>query len=271
MTPFRAARIERTGVDGAQLPCLLAEMPNRPRWVHALLMVCVLTFVGCLHARAGAQDDAPQTGVVPSQSGTPQTQPPEEKEGPSSNADAKAGREHGPPDLSLEELQLDQPGQRVKVLDELYDQLGHTKDAEDALPIAEAIEQIWRISGSDTIDLLLDRADNFVKGADLDMAAQVLDSVVELAPEDAEGWHQRAMVHFMQQDYQAALADWKRGLVIDPRHYKALNGLGLVLEDLDDKKGALEAFRKALEVNPFLDSARQRIEELSRAVEGQDI
>jgi tetratricopeptide (TPR) repeat protein len=79
------------------------------------------------------------------------------------------------------------------------------------------------------------------------------------------------MVHFMQQDYQAALADLKRGLVIDPRHYKALNGLGLVLEELDDKKGALEAFRKALEVNPFLDSARQRIEELFREVEGQDI
>ena len=177
----------------------------------------------------------------------------------------------GEPDLSLEDLHLDEPGQRAKALGELYDELGHAKDAADALPIAEAIEQIWRISGSDTIDLLLDRADNFVKGADLDMAAQVLDSVVELAPEDAEGWHQRAMVHFMQQDYQAALADWKRGLVIDPRHYKALNGLGLVLEELGDKKGALEAFRKALKVNPFLDSARQRIEELSRAVEGQDI
>jgi tetratricopeptide (TPR) repeat protein len=255
---------------------MLAEMTNLPRWAHVLLTVCVLTFVGCfdarvLPARAGAQDDAPQTGAAPSQSGTPQGQPSEDEEGPSSNADAKTEREHGPPDLSLEELQLDEPGQRAKVLGELYDQLGHAKDAEDALPIAEAIEQIWRISGSDTIDLLLDRADTFVKGADLDMAAQVLDSVVELAPDDAEGWHQRAMVHFMQQDYQAALADLKRGLVIDPRHYKALNGLGLVLEELDDKKGALEAFRKALEVNPFLDSARQRIEELFREVEGQDI
>ena len=71
--------------------------------------------------------------------------------------------------------------------------------------------------------------------------------------------------------HQPALADLKRALVIDPQHYQALNGLGVLLQELGDKKGALEAFRKALQVNPFLDSARQRIEELSRSVEGQDI
>ena len=67
------------------------------------------------------------------------------------------------------------------------------------------------------------------------------------------------------------MSDLKRALLLDPQHYKALYGLGNVLIELGDKKGALEAFRKALKVNPFLDSARQRVDELKREVEGQDI
>ena len=207
----------------------------------------------------------------------------QELQAPSSNQDAKTGRDlksgepqpspngESAPDPSVEDLQLGEPGRRDKVLAELYDQLGRAKDAEAAGPISDAIQQVWRLSGSDTIDLLISRADTFVKQSDLDMALQVLNQVVELAPQDAEGWHQRAMVHYLQHDDQQALTDIRRALVIDPQHYKALDGLGVVLQRLGDKKGALEAYRKALKVNPFLDSARQAVEELSRAVEGQDI
>ena len=47
--------------------------------------------------------------------------------------------------------------------------------------------------------------------------------------------------------------------------------MGVVLQATGAKKEALQAYRKALEVNPFLDDARQEVESLSRDVEGQDI
>jgi tetratricopeptide (TPR) repeat protein len=114
------------------------------------------------------------------------------------------------------ELPLADPGERPRMLAQLYDQLSSAASADAAEPIIEAIEQVWRISGSDTVDLLMQRADNFVKQADTDMALQVLDSSIEIAPEDAEGWHQRSMVHFLRQDYQRSLADLRCALALDP-------------------------------------------------------
>ncbi len=283
-------------------------MITRRGSANPLLAVLVLTLIGVFGVRfsaasAGQENEDPGTEqseplqADPSDTDSSDTdqetgtsldggdapEPGQELQGPSSNQDAKSGRDlksgepqsspngESAPDPSAEDLQLGEPGRRDKVLAELYDQLGRAKDAEAAGPISDAIEQVWRLSGSDTIDLLMSRADTFVKQSDLDMALQVLNQVVELAPQDAEGWHQRATVHYLQQDDQQALADIRRALVIDPQHYKALDGLGVVLQRLGDRKGALEAYRKALKVNPFLESARQAVEELSRAVDGQDI
>jgi tetratricopeptide (TPR) repeat protein len=174
-------------------------------------------------------------------------------------------------DLLGREAPFADPTSRARALNDLYGQLRSARDATAAELITEAIEEAWRISGSDTVDLLMSRVDSFVLAADLDVALEVLDAVTEIAPDDAEGWHQRAIVSFMKKDYERALSDLKRALAIDPKHYKAIHDLGVVLQQTGDKKGALEAYRKALDVNPFLEQARQAAEELAREVDGQDI
>lgn len=163
------------------------------------------------------------------------------------------------------------PEIRAITLDRLYDQLGSAKDEKSAEQISEAIEQAWRNSGSDTVDLLMTRVDGFILDADLDLALEVLDAATELAPQDAEVWHQRALVNFMKGDSKRALTDLNRALQADPRHYKALRDLGVVLRETGDKKGALEAYRKALKINPFLDQAKAAEQELTHDVEGRDI
>ena len=160
---------------------------------------------------------------------------------------------------------------RPKLLAELYDRLGAARNAEAAQPIMAAIEEVWRISGSDTVDLLVSRAEHFIKEADLELALQILDAAADIAPEDAEVWHQRAKVHALQQNEERALADLRRTLTIDPKHYQAINELGRMLEGLGAKKEALKSYRKALEVNPFLDDTRRTVEALSREVEGQEL
>ena len=109
---------------------------------------------------------------------------------------------------------------------------------------------------------LMPRVDAFVLSADLDLAVQVLDAVTEIAPDNARPGISAGIVHFMQNDTDRALTDLRRALAIDPRHYKAMRDLGAVLQQTGDKKGALEAYRKALEINPFLEQAR-RVEDSS--------
>lgn len=163
------------------------------------------------------------------------------------------------------------PVVRAAILNQLYDRLRSARDAAAAQPITEAIEESWRHSGSDTVDLLMSRVDTFVLDTNLDLAMQVLDAVTELAPDDAEAWHQRGIVHLMQKDTEQALGDLKRAFAMDRNNYKALRDLGAVLQQTGDKKGALDAYRKALEVNPFLEQARRAAEELAHEIEGQDI
>jgi tetratricopeptide (TPR) repeat protein len=174
-------------------------------------------------------------------------------------------------DVLPDEAPFADPALRGEVLKELYAQLRKAKDAAAAQPIVEAIEATWHHSGSDTVDLLMSRVDAFVLQGDLDLATQVLDAVTDLAPEDAEAWYQRAIVHSMQDDSEAALADLKHTLAIDPNHYKALRDLGAALAQAGDKKGALDAYRRALEVNPFFEQVRRAEKALSFDVEGKDI
>jgi tetratricopeptide (TPR) repeat protein len=196
----------------------------------------------------------------------------------------KSGSEDAPPPQSTEEskqdklgppgeadLPLPTPVERPKMLGDLYEQLGKAKDAEAAAPIAQAIENLWLTTGSATVDLLMSRAVRFTKESDLDLALEILDATADMAPEEAEVWYLRAKVHYRQKRYEMALADLKRALDRDPKHYRALEDLGLVLEALGTKKEALEAYRQALKVNPFLGDAHQAVEFLSREVGGRDI
>ncbi|HEY6921547.1 MAG TPA: tetratricopeptide repeat protein [Methyloceanibacter sp.] len=163
------------------------------------------------------------------------------------------------------------PLDRNKMLGQLYDQLSSAKDLGAARPIMDSIEELWRTSGSDTVDLLLSRVDHFTKDADLDLAGQVLDALTDLAPDNAEVWHKRATVEALSNDYAGALADLRRSLNLDPRNYDAISDLGSVLQQVGEKKEALEAYRKALKANPFLDEARDAVKELTHEVDGQDI
>jgi tetratricopeptide (TPR) repeat protein len=175
----------------------------------------------------------------------------------------------GPP--AEAEVPLPTPVDRPKALGELYQQLGAAQDAEAAAPIAQAIENLWRTTGSATVDLLMSRAERFTKDSDLDLALEILDATADMAPDEAEVWYLRAKVHYQQRRYELALSDLKRALERDPKHYRALEDLGLVLEALGTKKEALEAYRQALKINPFLGDAHQAVEFLSREVGDRDI
>jgi len=95
--------------------------------------------------------------------------------------------------------------------------------------------------------------------------------VVKLRPDYVEGWNRRATLYYLQNDYAHSLEDIEQVLVREPRHFGALAGLGMIMQDLGDEKRALDAFRKALAVNPYLDKVPELVKTLTEKVEGRDI
>ena len=57
----------------------------------------------------------------------------------------------------------------------------------------------------------------------------------------------------------------------EPRHFGALAGLGMILEEVGEDKLALDAYRKALAVNPHMQKIPEQVKTLTEKVEGRDI
>jgi tetratricopeptide (TPR) repeat protein len=104
-----------------------------------------------------------------------------------------------------------------------------------------------------------------------DVALKMLDAVVKLRPDYIEAWNRRATIHYLKNDYARSLQDIREVLIREPRHFGALAGLGMIMQDIGDEKRALEAFRKALAVNPHLEKVPELVKTLTEKVEGRDI
>jgi len=160
---------------------------------------------------------------------------------------------------------------RDVLLDTLYQRLQQAETPQRAKSVAQQIQRIWRSSDSPSTDLLLARAMSLISSEEYSLALAILDTVVISEPEFAEGWSQRAMVHFQKRDFRAALRDLRRVLALDPKHYRAMQGVAVILNEFGEKERALKAYRRVLEVYPLKKEAREAVEELRRDVEGQDI
>lgn len=160
-------------------------------------------------------------------------------------------------------------GQAV-TLDKLFERLAAAKTAEEAKGIANLIQRRWARSGSDTADLLMTRAQDALKARELPLAIELLDRVITLEPDWAEGWNQRANALFLAGDPIRSLLDIAETLKREPRHYGAMMGLGTILRQQGDDKRAMVAYRRALAVYPQLEGVKDAVESLKLEVDGRD-
>jgi tetratricopeptide (TPR) repeat protein len=159
----------------------------------------------------------------------------------------------------------------AKNLNFLFGALQAAPDAETAKAIESRIWALWMVSGSDTTNLLMTRVHSAVEGKDLDLAVKLLDAVIKIRPGYVEAWNRRATIYYMKRDYGRALADIRQVLKREPRHFGALSGLGLILQDIGDQKQALEVYRRTLKIYPRIERIPDLVKELSVKVEGRDI
>ena len=159
--------------------------------------------------------------------------------------------------------------EREERLDQLFAILKDAKNKQLSQKAVQEIESIWSKSGSDTIDLLVEWAGEAANNKEYGKALDFLDNVVRLKPDYAEGWNKRATVHFLNKDYGLSIADVERTLELEPRHFGALAGLGIMLQDYNEDARALEFMQRALEINPSLEHLKKRTQTLREKIKGR--
>jgi tetratricopeptide (TPR) repeat protein len=159
-------------------------------------------------------------------------------------------------------------GPREQQLDKMFTRLQETSSETEGQALSQAIWIVWTTSDDSNVNDLMRRGLREMSQKNLAEALELFDRMVKYAPEFAEGWNKRATVNFMLGDYEASVADIQKTLALEPRHFGALSGLGMIYEELDRLPLALKAYEEALKANPYLANAKEQVRELKKKLQG---
>ncbi|MET0632918.1 MAG: tetratricopeptide repeat protein [Xanthobacteraceae bacterium] len=180
---------------------------------------------------------------------------------------AESGRMIEPPS----NLPRAQRGDKTQNLDRLFEALKIAPDDESAKYIENRIWAIWLASGSDTANLLMGRVKTAMEAKDFELAIRLLNAIIDMRPNFIEAWNRRATLYYMKKDFTRAIGDIREVLAREPRHFGALAGLGIILQEFGDDKRALDAFRRALAIHPHIERVPDMVKRLSDKIDGREI
>ncbi|MEX2630719.1 MAG: tetratricopeptide repeat protein [Tistlia sp.] len=144
-------------------------------------------------------------------------------------------------------------------LGDLFRELRGAADPVMASRPQNAIWSIWIETEDAEAQALMAAGIAALEARDFKRALAVYDLLVAQHPGYAEAWNKRATVHYLVGDYAASLADIERTLALEPRHFGALSGRGLIQEAQGDDLAAIGSFQAALEIHPNLVSVRRNL------------
>ena len=155
-------------------------------------------------------------------------------------------------------------------IDDLFDRLKAASER-DASRIESELSDRWSTSGSDSEDLLLLRGRKALREKDFKRAIGHFSRLIAFNPEFAEAWNGRATAYFADEQLGRSLADLYEVLRLEPRHFGAIIGMGLILEMLDRDEEASKAYEAALAIHPHVEGAEEGLERLRKSVKGEDV
>lgn len=154
-------------------------------------------------------------------------------------------------------------------LDVLFERLQETESATQGREITSRIWKLWRQTDDEVVAEAMERGAQALAVNDHERAVTIYSRVIERAPDYAEGWNKRATARYLLERYAAAAADIRRTLSLEPRHFGALAGLGLVYSEIGQPRAAIDAFERALEINPHLEGTRRNLEMVRERLQGE--
>lgn len=153
-------------------------------------------------------------------------------------------------------------------LDDLFQKLQTAADSESARVIEQSIWDYWLDSERPMITARMEVGIYFMRQGNWQMAHQVFSDVIKRAPNYAEGWNKRATVEYIMGDLQPSVVDIQKTLELEPRHFGALSGLGLIYIALGKPQTALKVFSKVLEIYPQNTGVQEKIKSLEKMISG---
>lgn len=147
-------------------------------------------------------------------------------------------------------------------LEGLFDRLQTTQDANEAQVIIQKIWFIWYQHENQEIEYLMEQGEVSMRHADYEEAISIYTRVIAIDPDFAEGWNRRATIYYLMGKYDLSTQDVEKTLALEPRHFGALSGQGLIYLRQEKPARAVEYFRQALEMNPHMSNIRQNLEAL---------
>lgn len=165
-----------------------------------------------------------------------------------------------------------QADQRDPRLDPLFEELKAAPSETDARYIEREIWGIWSEHGADVeAEMRFNEGLLLMNAGRLEQAIRLFSIVIEVAPEFAEAWNKRATLLYFTGDYAGSVRDIEQTLALEPRHFGALSGLGLIYQQLESPDGAIKAFQAALEINPHMPHIKERLDMLTEEKAGKPL
>ena len=134
----------------------------------------------------------------------------------------------------------------------LFAALAAAKDDAEAREIEERLWTFWRSFADDEARQLLEQSRQAQLRFDYAEALIYNKAVVKHAPQFAEGWNQLGYVYFLAGQYDASLEAIEHVLALEPMHYAALAGKGIILYYAGEVEEAQAPLKRALAINPWL-------------------
>jgi len=166
-------------------------------------------------------------------------------------------------------LQAQTPAARD--LDRAFEALREAPDERGGHMAEMAIRQIWARQVSAAVALLLNRGIRNMRANQPGDALEDFDAAITLAPQAADAWHWRSQANALVGDRLAAAGDLRECLRLEPRHFAALNSLSRLQQEAGDLRGALRSHETALAIHPRMPGGNERLRELTRQAEGEEM
>ena len=157
-------------------------------------------------------------------------------------------------------------------LNQLFEQLKKSNNASLAFEIEMKIWNIWSTHPThDSLTQSLAKGSGLMSKGELEAAYKIFSTIIESAPDWAEGWNKRATVLYLMGRYQESLKDIDEVLKLESRHFGALSGQGLVQTELKNYEKAIESYQAVQKIYPSIRAAKVMIPQLRKLIKEEAI
>ena len=146
-------------------------------------------------------------------------------------------------------------GDDTVTLDTLFAELKKATSLAEAQRIERIIWAKWHWHKIPRLSQELRLGGMYLQENNFKKALYIFNKIIEEAPAFSEAYNKRATTYFLMKKYDESLMDIKATLTIEPRHFGALSGMGLIFMKRGDFQRALVAFTTVLKIYPFSISA----------------